>query len=96
MLAALDTFDRDTAVRRASAATSRELHDGTFAATSPPAGGPDAARTAATSRRCCCARSPPTVDDPERTPRSLTIHYAPLPNRARSRSTRPSSALGAR
>jgi acyl-CoA thioesterase len=65
-------FDRDTAVT--------QLSDGTFAATIAPgwrAGrGPHGGYLAAIFLRALTA----AVDDPERTPRSLTIHYAASPD----------------
>jgi acyl-CoA thioesterase len=68
----MDTvFDRDTAVT--------QLADGAYAATIAPgwrAGrGPHGGYLAAILLRALIA----TVDDPERTPRSLTIHYAASP-----------------
>ncbi len=68
----MDTvFDRDTAVTR--------IDDGTFAATIAPgwrAGrGPHGGYLAAIVLRALTA----TVDDPARTPRSLTIHYTTAP-----------------
>ena len=86
----MDTvFDRDTAVRRIESAADDNAPSENGAGsppprrtsprTSPPAGAPDAAPTAATWRRSCSARSIATVDDPARTPRSLTIHYAASP-----------------
>jgi acyl-CoA thioesterase len=78
----MDTvFDRDTAVTQRS--------DGTYAATIAPgwrAGrGPHGGYLAAILLRALIA----TVDDPERTPRSLTIHYAasPEPGPAEIRTT---------
>jgi acyl-CoA thioesterase len=72
----MDTaFDRDTAVT--------QLADGTFAATIAPgwrAGrGPHGGYLAAILLRALIA----TVDDPTRTPRSLTIHYAAAPEPGR-------------
>lgn len=68
----MDTvFDRDTAVT--------PLQDGTFAATIAPgwrAGrGPHGGYLAAILLRALIA----AIDDPQRTPRSLTIHYAASP-----------------
>ncbi|MGH2904722.1 MAG: acyl-CoA thioesterase [Solirubrobacteraceae bacterium] len=68
----MDTvFDRDTAVT--------PLHDGAFAATIAPnwrAGrGPHGGYLAAILLRALTA----AIDDPARTPRSLTIHYAASP-----------------
>jgi acyl-CoA thioesterase len=66
-----DRYDRDTAVTQRS--------DGTYAATIAPgwrAGrGPHGGYLAAILLRALTA----TVDDPERAPRSLTIHYAAAP-----------------
>ena len=86
----MDTvFDRDTAVT--------QLSDGTFAATIAPgwrAGrGPHGGYLAAILLRALTA----AVDDPERTPRSLTIHYAAAPELGPGRDPRDrSSAPGAR
>ena len=91
-----DMFDRDTANKPSSRAWTRRASTRRVRAAIAPgwrAGrGPHGGYLAAILLRALTV----TVDDPARTPRSLTIHYTSAPEPGPSRSARASSARGAR